>query len=256
MKTFKIIVSLALATAMALSVSSCGKFDGSSAVTSASAVQTTATAQNDYSYSRTADKVGFQLEKPQKGEEIAVLTIKGYGDIKIRLFPESAPKAVENFKELIKKGYYNGLIFHRVIKDFMIQGGDPTGTGTGGESIWGEGFEYEVNANLRHFKGALAMAHSSMPNSNGSQFYIVQGGAEGVSGVLQNTDPAKLTDEVKSLYQKNGGYPFLDFDYTVFGQTFEGLDIVDKIASVQTGENDKPATDVVIEKAELVKYEG
>ena len=97
------------------------------------------------------------------------------GDITIRLFPEVAPKTVENFVTLAKKGYYNGLIFHRVIKDFMIQGGDPTGTGAGGESIYGAKFEDECSRELHNFRGALSMANAG-PNTNGSQFFIVQNG--------------------------------------------------------------------------------
>ena len=96
--------------------------------------------------------VGYQLEKPADGEEIAVLHTS-MGDIRIRLFPEAAPKAVENFKGLIQDGYYNGIVFHRVIDNFMIQGGDPTATGTGGESIWGEPFEDEFNTNLINLRG-------------------------------------------------------------------------------------------------------
>ena len=95
------------------------------------------------------------------------------GDITIQLYPEVAPKTVENFVTLAKKGYYNGLIFHRVIKDFMIQGGDPTGTGAGGESIYGAKFEDECSQELHNFRGALSMANAG-PNTNGSQFFIVQ----------------------------------------------------------------------------------
>lgn len=116
--------------------------------------------------------VGYQLEKPADGEEIAVLHTT-MGDIRIRLFPDAAPKAVENFKGLIKDGYYNGIVFHRVIDNFMIQGGDPTATGTGGESIWGAPFEDEFNTNLINLRGALSMANSGV-DTNGSQFFIVQ----------------------------------------------------------------------------------
>lgn len=103
------------------------------------------------------------------------------GDIKVRLFPEEAPKAVENFVTHAENGYYDGLIFHRVIKDFMIQGGDPKGTGTGGESIWGKPFADEFSSELHNFRGALSMANAG-PNTNGSQFFIVQ--ADSVSDDL------------------------------------------------------------------------
>lgn len=122
--------------------------------------------------SRTEDSVGFQLELPEVGEKIAVLETSK-GDIYIRLFPESAPKTVENFIGLIEKGYYDGLLFHRVINNFMIQGGDPLGNGTGGESMWGGKFEDEFNANLLNIRGSLAMANSGL-NTNGSQFFINQ----------------------------------------------------------------------------------
>lgn len=124
--------------------------------------------------------VGYQLNPPEAGEEIAVLTTN-YGTIKIRLFPDAAPKAVENFKTHIEEGYYDGLTFHRVIDGFMIQGGDPLGNGTGGESIWGEPFEDEFNKDLLNIRGSLAMANSG-PDTNGSQFFINQGDASDFSG--------------------------------------------------------------------------
>lgn len=130
--------------------------------------------------STTASSVDLNaLELPQLTKDVAenedlVEMVTNKGTIKIKLFPEHAPKAVENFMTHAKDGYYNGLTFHRVIKDFMIQGGDPKGDGTGGESIWGEGFETEINNHLYNIRGALSMARSQDPNSNGSQFFIVQ----------------------------------------------------------------------------------
>ena len=122
--------------------------------------------------SRTDDAVGFQLELPEVGEKIAVFeTTKG--TIYMRLFPESAPITVANFVGLIECGYYNGITFHRVIDGFMIQGGDPEGTGMGGESVWGGSFEDEFNANLLNIRGSLSMANSGA-NTNGSQFFINQ----------------------------------------------------------------------------------
>ena len=119
---------------------------------------------------------GFQLEDPAEGEEIVVMHTT-MGDIYIRLFPEAAPKAVENFVTHAKNGYYNGLTFHRVINEFMIQGGDPKGNGTGGESIWGETFEDEFDRKLLNLRGALAMANSG-EDTNGSQFFINQTSAK------------------------------------------------------------------------------
>ncbi len=214
-----------------------------------------------------------QLEEPEKGEEIAVFTTNK-GVIKIKLCPEEAPKAVENFKGLINEGYYDGLTFHRVINGFMIQGGDPNGDGTGGESIWGGKFEDEYNGDMYHFRGALAYANSGM-DTNGSQFYIVQSPAVedgyfdyidqvvnqyGDSEILYDSTTGKIvrvnySDKAKEEYNTLGGTPHLDFGYTVFGQVIEGMEVVDAIAAVETDDSDKPAEDVVIEKAEIVKYE-
>ena len=193
----------------------------------------------------------------QEGEEIAVITVKGYGEIKVRFFPDEAPKAVENFTTHAKEGYYDGLTFHRVIADFMIQGGDPKGDGTGGESIWGEGFGPEPSDKLYHFPGALCMAQSSMPNSIGSQFYIVQGDdvTEEYLDQLEVYYDKTYPDIVKEKYLELGGVPHLDGDYTVFGQVFEGMDVVEKIAGCETDENDLPKQAVTIEKIEVVEYQ-
>lgn len=138
------------------------------------------------------------------------------GDIKFELFKKDAPKTVENFKGLAEKGYYNGVIFHRVIQDFMIQGGDPTGTGRGGESIYGEKFEDEINKH-KIIAGTLAMANAG-PNTNGSQFFIVTEAPQ----------------------------PHLDGKHTAFGQVIEGMDVVKKIAAVEVDAYDKPLEDVKI----------
>lgn len=113
-----------------------------------------------------------QLAAPVKNDTVAVIKTN-LGDVKVKFFPEHAPKAVENFITHAKNGYYNGIIFHRVIKDFMIQGGDPKGNGTGGESIWGEPFEDEFCEKLINIRGSLAMANSGV-DTNGSQFFINQ----------------------------------------------------------------------------------
>ena len=194
-----------------------------------------------------------QLDRPAAGETVAVMHTS-MGDIAIRLFPEKAPKAVENFTTHAKNGYYDGLIFHRVINDFMIQGGDPKGTGRGGESIWGDSFEDEFDLELRNYRGALSMANAG-PNTNGSQFFIVQ--AKEVAPSLLH-QMGQLADrgypaEVTAAYAQVGGTPHLDYLHTVFGQVFEGMDVVDAIAAVETAD-DKPVEDVVIEKAELVTY--
>lgn len=192
----------------------------------------------------------MQLTQIKKGDTVAVLKTN-MGDIKIKLFPEKAPKTVENFTTLIKNGYYNGIIFHRVINDFMIQGGDPTGTGCGGESIFGHAFEDEFDIELRNYRGALSMANAG-PNTNGSQFFIVQAKKvdDGLIAQMKQLADRGFPEEVTANYQKLGGTPHLDFRHTVFGQVAEGMDVVDAIAAVKVGAGDKPIEDVVIVSAE------
>lgn len=146
------------------------------------------------------------------------------GDIKLRLFPKIAPKACENFVKLVEKGYYNGIIFHRVIKDFMIQGGDPTGSGCGGNSIWGHPFEDECDANVGFDKqGLLAMANAG-PSTNGSQFFIT-------------TVPT----------------PWLHMHHTIFGEVAEGYEVVKKIENCETGFMDRPVQEQKILSAEVME---
>ncbi|MBQ2781224.1 MAG: peptidylprolyl isomerase [Clostridia bacterium] len=147
----------------------------------------------------TDKEVGFQLEAPEVGEEILIMKTS-MGDIYIRLFPEAAPKAVENFTTHAKNGYYNGLTFHRVMEDFMIQGGDPKGDGTGGESVWGEDFEDEFDKKLLNIRGSLAMANSGV-NTNGSQFFINQGDADAFAG-RENYDYEKTHAQYANYYQQ------------------------------------------------------
>ena len=236
--------------------------------------------------------LGYQTEAPEKGEEICVLTTD-MGEIKIRFFPEAAPKAVYSFKAHALSGYFDGLLFHRVIDNFMIQGGDPEGNGTGGESIWGEDFEDEFHSNLVNISGSLSCANSG-PDTNGSQFfinavepgtidwdgyksycieymlyldqYVEMYGEEGrnyfIASYGDTIDFNKVTDEYKALYDEYGGNITLDGAYsvngrghTVFGQVFEGLDVVREIMKVQTDDYDKPVEDVKILSAEIVVYE-
>ena len=222
----------------------------------------------------------IQLSTPQKGDTLAVMHTN-MGDIKIKLFPEKAPKTVENFVTHSKNGYYNGLKFHRVINDFMIQGGDPRGNGTGGESIWGGSFPDEFDPELHNLRGALSMANSG-PNTNGSQFFInctepgkidwdtydqyyqvYKSAPEQFTSIYGGTlDMDKVTDAYKELYDKNGGNTHLDGAYstagtghTVFAQVFDGMDVVRSIMGVETDSNDKPLEDVTILSAEIVPYE-
>lgn len=161
-----------------LMLAACGSGGGSSSQTPASSEPP---AQEPPSQSQQSSQPqqqgGNDMTNPQfapaNGPTAVIKTTMG--DITVQLYPDQAPKAVENFIGLAKKGYYDGIIFHRVIQDFMIQGGDPTGTGRGGESIWGGSFEDEFTPDLRNFRGALSMANSGT-NTNGSQFFIVQCG--------------------------------------------------------------------------------
>ena len=192
----------------------------------------------------------YQLKSPVAGD--IVVTMKtNMGDIKIKLFPKEAPKTVENFVTHAKNGYYNGLIFHRVIKDFMIQGGDPTGTGMGGESIFGHSFEDEFDPALHNLRGSLSMANAG-PNTNGSQFFIVQADTvpEHLLGQMKGM-PEAFPEEVVNAYKEMGGTPWLDFRHTVFGQVVEGMDVVDSIAAVAVAAADKPIQDVVINTIEI-----
>lgn len=173
------------------------------------------------------------------------------GTVSLLLFPELAPKTVENFIGLAKENYYDGIIFHRVIEDFMIQGGDPTGTGTGGESIWEEQFEDEFSPYLFNLNGALSMANSG-PNTNGSQFFIVT--APEVPGqMMDQMEGAGYPDEVIKAYREHGGTPWLDQRHTVFGHVVDGMDVVNDINKVETNPKDKPEDDVVIESIDIVQ---
>ena len=192
-----------------------------------------------------------QLDRPIKGDVVAVMHTN-MGDVSIRLFPDKTPKTCENFIGHAKEGYYDGLTFHRVINEFMIQGGDPTGTGCGGDSIWGRSFEDEFDPELRNYRGALSMANAG-PNTNGSQFFIVQAGsvpAQLLSQMRQLEDRG-FPREVTENYAKVGGTPHLDFRHTVFGQVFDGMDVVDAIAAVKTGANDKPVEPVIINNIDV-----
>ena len=197
-----------------------------------------------------------QLSLPAAGDLVAIMHTN-MGDISIRLFPAHAPKTVENFTTHAKNGYYDGIVFHRVIKDFMIQGGDPTATGCGGESIWGHNFEDEFTPELHNLRGALSMANAG-PGTNGSQFFIVQADRVHPSLLEQMKDP-RLADafpaEAAEAYAQVGGTPHLDYHHTVFGQVYAGMDVVDAIANVATNRADKPLEDVVILGIDVKDYE-
>ena len=172
------------------------------------------------------------------------------GAIKLELYPEIAPKTVENFIGLAKENYYDGVIFHRVISDFMIQGGDPTGTGIGGKSIWGEQFEDEFSPYLFNLRGALSMANAG-PGTNGSQFFIVTA-PEVPANMMEQMTGAGYPEDVIEAYGNEGGTPWLDQKHTVFGHVVEGMDIVDDINKTPTNPSDKPLEDVLIESIEIL----
>lgn len=223
-----------------------------------------------------ADGTLLQAQMPAEGEEVAVITTSK-GDITLRFFPEEAPKAVENFKTLAKDGYYDGITFHRVMEDFMIQTGDPTGTGRGGESCWGEAFEDEMSEKLHFYRGTVAMANSG-PNTNGSQFFIVQQKSvleealtalqeardsnEGELGLTMHgeyfTFDEVFPDAVFERYRAEGGSAHLEYAFgathTIFGQVIDGMDVVDQIAAAETDENDKPLEDITIQSITFVDY--
>lgn len=212
-----------------------------------------------------------QLAEPKKGETVATFHVKDFGDIKVHFFQEAAPKAVENFVTHAKDGYYNGVTFHRVVNDFMIQGGDPLGNGTGGESIWKQEFHDEINKYLLPLKGSLCMANAGGGCTNGSQFFIVQSGAiesedtEQLKNYInQNVIPqykssTGLTleaydDSAIENYKKTGGCLFLSGGYTVFGQVYEGQEVVDAIAATQKEGTEQPENEVLIESIEVSEY--
>lgn len=191
-----------------------------------------------------------QLSTEVAANEALVVMNTNHGAIKMKLFPEQAPKTVENFLTHAENGYYDGIIFHRVIEDFMIQGGDPTGTGMGGESIYGDAFEDEFTMDLFNIRGALSMANAG-PGTNGSQFFIVQN-SDAPASAKQMIDGG-WPKEIAEAYEANGGTPHLDQKHTVFGQVIEGMDVVDAIAKVEKGAQDKPVEDVVIESIEILQ---
>ncbi|MDD5556889.1 MAG: peptidylprolyl isomerase [bacterium] len=154
-------------------------------------------------------------------EPIAVIET-GMGTIAFRFFPDRAPKACENFMTLAGRGAYDGVVFHRVIDGFMIQGGDPTGTGRGGRSAWGVPFGDEISPGLAHDKAGIVSMANAGPNTNGSQFFITLGPA-----------------------------PWLDGRHTIFGEVVEGMDVVGRIGKVRTGAADRPLSDVVMERVRI-----
>ncbi len=234
----------------------------------------------------------YQFSEPEKGDTIAIIKTT-MGDIKVRFFEKEAPKAVENFITHAKNGYYDGVSFFRVIEDFMIQGGDPTNTGSGGESIWGGNFEDEIVDYLSPYYGALCMANrGANTGTNGSQFFIVTSQDKDTSmleACNEQAAKAERVDQAKvDKYKEVGGAMWLDAQigvlyesayvyqgstHTVFGQVLEGMEVAEAISKVstysKTEEQDasidepgqtkvrenKPREDVIITGIEITTYE-
>lgn len=235
---------------------------------------------------------------PKAGNLIATFEIEGFGTIKAVLFPEAAPIGVENFQKLAESGYFKGLTIHRVVNDFMLQGGSLNGDGTGGDALVNDGsFGIETAQNARHFYGALCYANAQ--GSNSTQFYIVnnktsqdledfnldryreiveegksyieQASAMGIAEAVeyyrfqtqyyQNTVDwvEGASNEISALYKEKGGTPFLDGNYTVFGQVYEGFDVIDNISAVEVtdngnGETSKPVETITITNVTVTEY--
>ena len=247
------------------------------------------------------DRSGGNLETvtPQKGDLIATFEIEGYGTIKAVLFPDIAPVGVENFRKLADKGFYDGLTIHRVIDQFMFQGGSTNGNGTGGEAaVNGGKFGIETSDNARHFYGALCYANAA--GTNTTQFYIVNNNEKDpfdgriaqynkvIDEYKKLADAASSDDEkhfyeyyyvqpyeaardsyadevaamdqnIKALYDERGGTPTLDGGYTVFGQVYEGFDVIDSISKAEvvdngSGEESKPVNTIVIKSINVTKF--
>lgn len=221
----------------------------------------------------------LQLTPLTSGEELAILHTN-MGDITLRFFPEEAPMAVENFKTHARNGFYDGVIFHRVIPNFMIQGGCPLGQGNAGESIWGGTFHTETSFNLRHFNGAVAMAHAG-PGTIGSQFYIVHNHTLAPQHRMEFEHLRDIIDMPIGIFEdgtrfyvrdlhpedglnyfiENGGTHHLDWfwnehgPHPVFAHVVDGMDVVNAIATTETAPGDRPIEDMIIESISFVIYE-
>lgn len=198
----------------------------------------------------------LQLCAPQEGDPIAIFDTT-LGEIRAVLYPNYAPMAVANFTGLAKSGYYNGVSFHRVVYGFVVQGGDGTGKGTGGASIWNNNpYPLELTDKLHHYSGALCAARSEEDTvSSLSQFYFVQSLPNKLEKELADQlTAAGIDQQVIDTYNSAGGLPYLDYTDTVFGQIYEGLDVVDTIALCETDENERPLEDIIINSVTISTY--
>ncbi len=207
---------------------------------------------------------GDQLLMPSEGELIAIFDTT-LGEMRVRLFPSQAPMAVENFMKLAQRGYYDGNLFHRVVENELVQSGDPSGTGQGGDSIWGKGFGNEFDTGLYHYKGALsyAKAHSQPKNEkNRSQFFFVTKDAQYYDVDYKQLLKKGYSEKAAQGYLENSGNYRYDAkwnnysdenSYVVFGQLYEGWDVLEKINSAQT-ENQTPTEQIKINKITITTY--
>ena len=255
MNKFLKCASMLLALAMIFTAAGCKSQDS---VDSEDEIIKTPEQQIEENKNITDDQVNLvQFEEVPDGAQVARIETS-MGEIVAVLYPEEAPKAVENFVALAKSGYYTGLSVHRVISNYLIQSGDPTGTGTGGESSFKDesgnpvGFEGEYSLNMWNFKGALGM----VPNAdglNGSQFYMIVNSALEPE-TLDKMEEANFPQKVIDKYKEVGGAPWMDGKYTVFAQVVEGLEILDEIAAVAVDENKVPEEDVIITQITIDTY--
>ncbi|MCU5752715.1 peptidylprolyl isomerase [Lactococcus lactis] len=234
-------------TASSTSTSSSQKVDYPTNYKLHDAVKNSTTALNDLTLPQLSTTVA------EDEAEVEIKTTAG--NINIKLFPKLAPNAVQNFLVLAKNGYYKNNEFFRVIKDFMIQSGDPSNQGTGSASIFGgKSFDTEISNQLYNIRGALALANTGQASSSSSQFFIVQN-SQDMTNQIQ--DKTKYPQKIIDAYKK-GGYPSLDGSYTVFGQVISGMDVVDKIAKAEvtssgSGEASSPVDPVKIKSVKILK---
>ena len=193
----------------------------------------------------------LQLRGPSIGDTIAVFDTS-LGVFRAVLYPQYAPNAVQNFVTHSKNGYYNSSTFHRVIEDFIVQGGDPTYTGSGGDSIWMLPFENEFDENLHHYRGALCMVNTGK-DTNKSQFFIIKGG-DITDEMINRMKSAGYPQGVIDAYRETGGRPTMDYNYTVFGQGYDGIDVVDAINAVKTHDDNRPVEDIVVNSIVIDVY--
>ena len=228
-------------TASSTSTSSSQKVDYPTNYKLHDAVKNSTTALNDLTLPQLSTTVA------EDEAEVEIKTTAG--NINIKLFPKLAPNAVQNFLVLAKNGYYKNNEFFRVIKDFMIQSGDPSNKGTGTASIFGgKTFDTEISNQLYNIRGALALANTGQASSSSSQFFIVQNKDNHSKQLTTTRYPQKIINGYK-----DGGTPKLDGNYTVFGQVIKGMKIVDKIAAIKTDQSGKPQEKVTIKAIKIIK---